>query len=637
MAEEIKSLTTREQCRMKLPIFYGSVDNYYHGFKEVMANAIDEIVNHYNNGIIKVKLFDDLQTISVEDSGRGVPINNKTNNIPNYELLFEKLFSGTNFENNSKDNNKIATGCNGSGTCVLNHTSKLFLVDSFYDNHHYQLKYIDGGNRQFIKDIGQADKHGSIFTFKLDKDVYPNITYNKKEIEEIIRHCSATVDNITFIFEYNGEIKTYQYKTLECYFDSITNNLTSKKILIPSFKFDEDNEINICECVISTSSNNIQESYLNANYLPDGGTINDGIIDGFKQSITNYAKDNKLFDKNIKVINSEDIEDSLCFVSKWNSTNVEFTNQTKYATKKRLYKKLAKNYIMNFLELYINENKDDFKRLVDHVLEVTKFNNKSKTNKEALKKKLNEKIDGISNRVANLTDCKYHDENSELFIAEGKSAKGSIVLARDAKYQAVYPIRGKILNCLKASPSDIFKSPIITELVKTLGCGISFKNKKNKDLNNFDINKLRYGRICIASDQDDDGLSIQALVLTMIYTLMRDLILEGKVYIAQTPLFVITELKTDKKLYAFNESEKDKIIKNINGKYRINRLKGLGEASAEDMYNTALNPETRQMIKVTVDDVEKMIDKFDMWMDENVDRRKEFIINNLYKYMEDDE
>lgn len=651
MSESIKSLSVREQCRDKLPIFYGSVDNYYHGFKEVMANAIDEIINHFKSGEITITLFEDLKTISVEDTGRGVPINDSTDGIPNYELLFEKLFTGTNFENNNGENSKIATGCNGSGTCVLNHTSELFMIDSYYGGNHYQLKYIDGGERQYLKTLETSNKHGSKFTFKLDNSVYPVITYTYNDIKEIVRHCSATVGSIKFKLIYGDEVIEYQYETLDDYFESITNNLTSKKVCIPSQSFfteakilkarDGDyhipSETNEVACIMSTSSNNIQETYLNANFLPEGGSINDGIIEGIRNVVLNFAKENKMLSKDIKDISKEDVSDSLCFLVKWSSTNVEFTNQTKYATKKNLYKKIAKEYINNFMEVYISEHKDDFKKLVEHILEITKFNNKSKSNKEALKKKLNEKIDNFGNRVNKLVDCKLHNEESEVFIAEGESAKGSIVLARNPKTQAVYPIRGKILNCLKASPDEVVKSPIITDLIKVLGCGVSFKSKRNKDLNNFDINKLRYGRVIIASDQDDDGLSIQALVLTAIYTLMRDLIIEGKVYIAQTPLFVVTELKTDKRYYAFNEIEKDKIISNIKGKTRVNRLKGLGEASKEDMYNTALNPETRQMIKVTVEDVEKMIDKFDMWMDEDVTRRKEFIINNLHSYMEDDE
>ena len=212
---EIKSLSVREQCRLKLPIFYGSVDNYYHGFKEVMANAIDEIINNFDYGEIRISLSDDCKIISVEDSGRGVPIGESTDGVPNYELLFERLFTGTNFENNKKGNEKVTTGVNGSGTCVLNHTSELFMVDSFYNNKHYQLKYINGGERQYLKEIEDNNngQHGSRFAFKLDDKVYPNTTYIVDEIKEIIRHCSATVGNIKFTFEYKNDIIEYNYNT----------------------------------------------------------------------------------------------------------------------------------------------------------------------------------------------------------------------------------------------------------------------------------------------------------------------------------------------------------------------------------------------------------------------------------------
>lgn len=635
MSEEIKSLSTREQCRLKLPIFYGSVDNFYHGFKEVIANGIDEIINHYDNGTIKVKLYNDLQTISVEDSGRGVKIGDSTDNVPNYILLFEKLFTGTNFDNNSIGSEKVTIGCNGSGLCVLNNTSSSFIVDSYYNNKHYQLKYINGGFKEYIKEVedNEDNKHGSKFTFKLDNSVYPNITYDVQEIREIVRHCSATVGNINFSFEYNEETMYYNFNKLDDYFDSITNALTSKKIYIPNSKYEVENEINEIECIISTSSNNIQESYLNANFLPEGGTINEGIIEGFKTYVLNFAKTNKMLDKNSKTISNEDIEGSLCFLAKWNSTNVEFTNQTKYGTKKRLYKKIAKDYIGKFLDVYTIENSEEFKKLVEHVLEITKFNNKSKLNKESLKKKLSEKIDGINNKIEGLVDCKIHGEDAELYITEGLSGLGGMVLARDPIFQAGMPIRGKILNCLKEDYDRIFKSPIITNLIKVIGCGIE-GDKKNKDLGMFDINKLRYGKIVFLCDEDPDARNIVALLLTMFYRLIPTLIKNGRIYVAKTPLFEIRNCDDDKMYYAYSDKEKENILKSINTKnFKIARNKGIGENDALVLNETAMNPETRHIVQVNIDNIEEMIKSFEVWMDNDVSQRKEYIENNLDKYL----
>ena len=632
---EIKSLSVREQCRLKLPIFYGSVDNYQHGFKEVMANAIDEIINNFDYGEIRISLSEDCKIISVEDSGRGVPIGESTNGVPNYELLFERLFTGTNFENNKKGNEKVTTGVNGSGTCVLNHTSELFMVDSFYNNKHYQLKYINGGERQYLKEIEDNNngQHGSRFTFKLDDKVYPNTTYIVDEIKEIIRHCSATVGNIKFTFEYKNDIIEYNYNTLDDYFDSITDSLTSKKIHIPLSKYDLENELNEVECIVSSSSNNIQESYLNANFLPEGGTINDGIIEGFRISILEYAKKNKMLDKNIKTISNEDVEGSLCFLVKWSSTNVEYTNQTKFSSKKKLYKKIAKDYVQNFMQVYMVEQEEEFKKLVSHVLEITKFNNKSKINKEALKKKLSEKIDGINNKIEGLVDCKIHGEEAELYITEGLSGLGGMVLARNPITQAGMPIRGKILNCLKEDYNRIFKSPIITNLIKVIGCGIE-GDKKNKDLGMFDINKLRYGKIIFLCDEDPDARNIVALLLTMFYRLMPTLIKEGRIYVAKTPLFEIRNTNTDEMFYAYSDQEKDSILKTLNSKnIKISRNKGIGENDALILNETAMNPETRHIVQVNINNISDMINSFEVWMDNDVTMRKEYIENNLDKYV----
>ena len=339
-----------------------------------------------------------------------------------------------------------------------------------------------------------------------------------------------------------------------------------------------------------------------------------------------------MLDKNIKTISNEDVEGSLCFLVKWSSTNVEYTNQTKFSSKKKLYKKIAKDYVQNFMQVYMVEQEEEFKKLVAHVLEITKFNNKSKINKEALKKKLSEKIDGINNKIEGLVDCKIHGEEAELYITEGLSGLGGMVLARNPITQAGMPIRGKILNCLKEDYNRIFKSPIITNLIKVIGCGIE-GDKKNKDLGMFDINKLRYGKIIFLCDEDPDSRNIVALLLTMFYRLMPTLIKEGKIYVAKTPLFEIRDTKTDEVQYAYSDQEKESIIKSMSKNIKINRNKGIGEVDAIVLNETAMNPETRHIVQVNIDNVSNMINSFEVWMDNDVTMRKEYIENNLDKYI----
>jgi DNA gyrase subunit B len=650
--DEIRSLSTREQCRMRLPVFFGSVDNYLHGYREVMANGIDEVTNNFNDGVLNIELLDDNQTISVEDSGRGVPILNNNGETGNEVLLFETLFSGTNFEN--EENGKETTGTNGSGTCVLNHTSELFRVEVNKDGKYIDLKYTDGGINKYLNIYDtEARKHGSKFTFKLDNTIYPNITYDFEDIKEIVRHCSATSNEITFNLKYKDQFETYKYNTLEDYFDSVTNQLTSKKINIPMKSFNNElkttykdgeqvivNEHDSLRLIVSTSPNTTQEAYLNHNYLPDGGTINDGVLDGFKNAINDYCKKNKLFNKKVKIISREDVQSSLCFIVDFRTNNVEYTNQTKYATKKLLFGKITREYITEFLESYMIENENDFKLLVKHVLQMADFNNQNTKLKDELKKKLSQNVSGMLNKIEDLFDCEVHDENSEFYICEGKSSGGGLVKARNSKYHAIYSLRGKILNCLKNSEKSIFDNDVIVELIRTLGCGVEIKSKMLDGIGHFNINNLRYGKICIATDMDYDGYAICVLILTMIYKLMPSLLLEEKIYIAMTPLFVLKykENGEEKRVYAYDEAEKNKYLKEMsNKKIDIGRVKGLGELDPNDLYVTALNPETRHMIKVTIDDAKRMEKLFDLWMSDNVAPRKEHIQKRLPEYLNDEE
>lgn len=637
--DTIKQLDTREQCRTKLPIWFGSRSNYTHGLKEVLANAIDEISNNFHKGVIEVTLEDDLQTISVKDSGRGVPISGKTDGKPNYVLLFETLFAGTNYDNN--ENGKIATGTNGVGTCTLNHTSELFEVTSSRNGEVHKLIYNDGGRFVSFEKIGKSTESYSIFRFKLDKEMYTNVIYDPNEVKNICRYNAASNSKVEIRFIHNGNVETFHYPSILYYFDEISTNVTSKKVVggrksyTDSIQHVENGEYiketNTLEVILATSSEPIQQTFLNSTYLPEHGSIYDGVVAGARGFINKYCRDNKLLDKKLGNISKEDIEESLSFVASLQSTYVEFANQTKLSTSKSLYKDVAQGYTYSLLEVQSIENSKEFEKLIKHILEVQKFNSKAQANKKALKKKLSEKIDSISNRVEGLVDCKHHGEESELYIAEGKSALGSIALARNSKNQAVIPIRGKILNCLKASYDTIFKSEIILDIVKALGCGIE-TDKKNKDLGSFDIKNLRYGKIMLAADADADGEQIVCLLLTMIYKLMPTLIHQGRVYIVNTPLYEV-RLKDDSSLYWNSESEKDEyILKNGDSKIKhISRCKGLGEMTAEVMAETGMNPETRNVTQVTIDDVESMQRAFEVWMNTDVTLRKSIIETELNK------
>lgn len=628
--DTIKTLTERQQARDKVAIWFGSKDNFIHPFKEVIANSIDEIINNFDNGTIDIELSDDCKTVTIKDTGRGIPIEGKTDGVENYKLLLLKLFAGTNYDNN--EYGKIATGTNGVGLTVTNYCSKYFSVVSYRDTGIHSIVFEDGGNitTHLTTESNPEGQHGTSITFMLDDNVFTNIEYNMEELLDIIKNLSGVAPSVTINLKHKGEKYSFNYESFQSYFEETSENLTCKTAVGHQKTYELEGEKNIIQCMLATSSSPTHKSFLNITYLSEGGSINRGIAYGIRDYINEYLKANRMIDKKLGEISSVDIEESVSFACNLLSTNTEFSNQTKLSTNKSLYREISKTYIKEVLEIFKIEQPKQFERFVNHILEVQKHNGRAQAAKKALKKKLSEKVDNLINRIEGLTDCKHHGENCELFIAEGKSAKTSIVTSRNPQNQAAISIRGKILNCLKVDYDTIFKNETVTDIIKALGCGIE-TDKKNKDLGYFDKKSLRYERIIIATDADPDGYQIACLLLTMFYRLTPTLIKDGHLYIALTPLFEIKDLKTDTFYYAFSDDEKDEIVSKLT-KYTVNRNKGLGEVDAEVMARTGVNPETRNIMKVTYDDAVAMVNAFDDWMGNAVNNRKTYIENDLNKY-----
>lgn len=585
MADKIKSLSVREQCREKISIWFGSASNYYHPLKETVANSTDEIINNFKSGTVTVLLHDDNKTITVADSGRGIPLQEETEGVPNYELLFETLFAGTKYD----QTDSTTTGTNGVGNVVINHTSKYFTVSNIQKDKYHVASYIDGNterdihlnktnNLDFYKTLVKGN-HGTIITFELDDEVYTNTEFKYEEVKEIVKNFSIASNKVNFeVGTYNEDndeiniLDELHYESINSYFEDEQSNKLTSLINSANHKYLDGNEQTEIDLVFTTSSEPIQKSFLNLTYLEEGGSINEGVLDAVRLYANKHCRDNKLFPKGISNFQKQDIEDSVSFVATVLSNNVEFQNQTKLSTNKKLYKDITKKHTTSMLESFQSQNEKEFSKFINHLLTVQKHNGVNDKAKKKLKKVLTEKVDTMNNRIENLVDCKKHDDTSELFICEGQSALGSVVLARDAEYQAAYPLRGKILNCLKADYDTIFKNKIVTDLVKVIGCGIE-GDKKSKDLDIFNIENLRYDKIIATCDADEDGFQISCLIITMIYRLMPTLIDEGHVYIATTPLYEF-KTKTDKMYYAFSETEKDKVAKSIKEDYKVSRSKG---------------------------------------------------------------
>ena len=621
--DTIRALDVREQCRMRLPVWFGSRDNYTHGVREILANASDEISNNFDEGTIVVTLEEDEETISIFDTGRGIPINGETNGVKNYELLFLTLFSGTNYDN--VDNGKITTGANGVGTCVLNHTSELFEVSSIRNYKKDTVIFKDGGyliDSEF--DIPTDIPNGTFIRFKLDKEVYTNTIYNTYDIKAMLKALSGVNSKLVIKYRHLDEKLEYHYDSINDYLEDNSINKIVNTYSFNSKEYDTENELNTISCTWNVSTEPFQNTFLNYTNLIEQGSIYDGFIDGMRKVFTKASKSK---------FTNLDIEMSFGFVVSVLSTNVEFTNQTKFSTNKQLYKKLVSEYIVENMEIFKAEKPQEFDKILKHLQQINTFNTKNENSIKNIKKKLSEKTDTFTNRVETLVDCREHGENAELFITEGKSALSSVVASRNSDFQAAMPVRGKTLSVLKASADQIFNNQIILDIIKVLGCGCSFKNGKKKLLDDFNINNLRYGKIILTVDRDSDGASIACLLATTFYKLMPELLKQGKIYLAKTPLYEITT-KDDRLIYAFSDKEKDVIVKE-NKIAKIQRNKGLGEMSAEVMAETTMNPETRVIEKIVINNEKDMKYYFEKWMGNDVSLRKEHIENHLHEYMSD--
>lgn len=632
--DKIRRLDHREQSREKISIWYGSKDNYEHGLKEVLANATDEIINNFDKGTINVELMEDMKTLVVQDSGRGIPMEGETDGTPNYELLFLILFAGTKYGEGGEMDGSY-TGTNGSGQTVLNYTSSLFEVTSVRNGKEYHIKFEDGGILSEPITEKETDKEsGTTVKFRLDPEIYTETEFTNEQVKNIVKRYAVSSNKITINYKHKDEEVTYHYDHLEEYFDEVIGDTSTSSVRYgDSVLFDDGGEKTSIELALATTTEIIQESYLNINYLPNGGTINNGIVNGVKLYMNKFCRDNSLFPKGVRSFADSDIEESISFVAVMLSNNVEFSNQTKLDTQKKLYYEVAKKRVSQMLEVMEVEDKKGFDAIVKHLLLVQKDNASNQRQKEKLKKELTKKVDNLNNSIEKFVDSRIHGEEAELYLAEGDSAHGSVVLARDGKFQASLPMGGKFLNVAKANTLEaIVKNEIIMNVIRVLGCGVEL-GKKHKDVAPFDITKLRYGKIIIASDEDADGKQITSLVITLFHTLMPEIIKQGKLFIAKTPLYEI-KLKDDSVLYAYSDEERDKLIKdNRENVVNVARSKGLGELDAEVMAETAMNPETRHLVQVAIEDSDVAKKVLDDWMGTSVDNRKEMISANLNEYI----
>jgi DNA gyrase subunit B len=645
--ESITMLKGPDKVRKRPGVIFGSdgLDGCEHSVFEIISNSIDEARSGFGNKITITQYTDN--SIEVEDFGRGCPVDyNKTEDRFNWELVYCEMYAGGKYDENDATY-EYSLGLNGLGLCATQFSSEYMDVEVCRDGFLYELHFEKGENVGGLKKTATKRKQtGTKTKWKPDLDVFTDIRIPSEFFADILKRQAVVNPDLLFIYKRqlaDGTFETTEFiyeNGIEDYVneiageDSLTNIQTwsseqegKDREDKPTYKV----KLNVSLCF--SNKNNTIEYYHNSSFLEHGGSPERAVKQAFVSQIDSYLKQNNKYLKNESKITFTDVEDCLILVSSSFSTQTSYENQTKKAiTNKFIYEAMT-DFLKKKLEIYFIETPDEATKIAEQVL----VNKRSRENAEKtrlnIKKKLESNMD-LSNMVQKFVDCRTKDVSQrELYIVEGDSALGSVKLARDASFQAVMPIRGKILNCLKVDYARIFKSEIITDLIKVLGCGVEVNSKANKELSTFHIDGLKWNKIIICTDADVDGFQIRTLVLTMLYRLTPTLIQDGYVYIAESPLFEITT--KNKTYFAYTEKEKTKILDMIGDeKFTLQRSKGLGENEPDMMNLTTMNPATRRLIKVTPSDVESTREMFDLLLGDNLQGRKDYISEYGGDYLE---
>ncbi len=642
----ISSLKGADRVRKRPAVIFGSdgLEGAKHAFFEILSNSIDEAREGYGK-TIKVIRHSDL-SITVEDFGRGIPLGyNKNEGRYNWELIYCELYAGGKYQNNEDgDIYEYSLGLNGLGACATQYASEWFKVEVYRDGKLYELNFESGENVGGLRESKYSgERQGTSQTWKLDLDVFTEIDIPLSHFQDVLKKQSVVNKGIKFELydEITGENFVYLYENgIIDYVNEISENKNISTIVHyldeASGKDREDKPEYKVKAEFAFCFNNqvnLMEYYHNSSFLEYGGAPDKAVKSAFVSEIDSFIKKLNKYQKNEKKISFQDIEDSLIIVVNSFSTSTSYENQTKKAITNKFIQKFLTSFIREKLEVFFIENRLEAEKVVEQILINKRSRENAEKTRQAIKKKLSSKIN-ITNRIKKFVDCRSKDiEKREIFIVEGDSALGACKLARDAEFQALIPVRGKILNCLKADTNKIFSSDIITDLITVLGCGVELKSKHVKNQMPFDIDSLRWGKVIICTDADVDGFQIRTLILTMIYKLMPTLITEGKIYIAESPLYEITE--GDNTYFAYNEMEKAEILAQIGDKkHKVDRSKGLGENEPEMMWLTTMSPDTRRLISVKSDDCEEAQRMFETLLGDDIESRKEYIQDHGYKYLD---
>ena len=646
--ESITSLKGADRVRKRPAVIFGSdgLEGCEHAAFEILSNAIDEAREGNGDTIIVTQFLDD--SLEVEDFGRGCPVDwNEKEQKYNWELVFCELYAGGKYDNNAGGDYEYSLGLNGLGACATQYASEYFDATIRRDGFKYTLHFEKGEIvGKLNKEPADRKKTGSTFRWKPDLDVFTDVHIPHEYFEDTLKRQAVVNAGVSFRYRREtekGKFAETEYRYEHGILDYVTELAGEAPLTAPQFWETErrgrdredkpEYKVKISAAFCFSNQVNRIEYYHNSSWLEYGGAPEKAVRNAFVYAIDAYLKSQNKYTKSESKITFQDVQDCLILVTNCFSTQTSYENQTKKAITNKFVQESMTEFFRSRLHVYFIENKAEADKIADQVL----INKRSRETAEKarlnIKKKLTGSVD-IANRVQKFVDCRTKDvSRREIYIVEGDSALGSVKLSRDAEFQGIMPVRGKILNCLKADYDRIFKSEIITDLIRVLGCGVEVQTKKAKDLSAFDIQNLRWNKVVICTDADVDGYQIRTLILTMIYRLCPTLIEQGYVYIAESPLYEIG--CKDKTWFAYTESEKAEILKSLEGKkVTINRSKGLGENDPEMMWMTTMNPATRRLIKVMPEDMALTQQMFDLLLGDNLQGRKDHIAENGYKYLD---
>ena len=652
--ESISSLKGADRVRKRPGVIFGSdgLEGCEHAVFEILSNAIDEARGGHGK-LITVTRFAD-RSIQVEDQGRGCPVDwNEKEGRYNWELVFCELYAGGKYDNENSENYEFSLGLNGLGSCATQYASRYMDVTVWRDGKEYRLHFERGeiaGKLEVSEQTGNKKRTGTTIRWLPDLDVFTDIDIPVDYYRDVMRRQAVVNAGVTFRLKNEtaaGKVETEEF-VYEHGIEDYIRELAGLDALTEPVYWEAERrgrdrpdkpeyKVKLSVALCFSNKTALCEYYHNSSFLEHGGSPEKATRSAMVSAIDKYLRDNNKYVKGEAKITFPDVQDCLILVSSSFSTQTSYENQTKKAITNKFIQEAMTEFLRSRLEIYFIENRDAAEKIAAQVLINKRSRETAERTRINQKKKLTEKID-IANRVQKFVDCRTKDvERREIYIVEGDSALGACKQSRDAEFQGLMPVRGKILNCLKADYPRIFKSDVITDLMKVLGCGVEVSGKAVKDLNQFDLSNLRWSKVVICTDGDVDGFQIRTLILTMLYRLCPTLIREGYVYIAETPLFEITckEKSGEKTWFAYSEKEKADILKKLEGKkVNVQRSKGLGENDPEMMWMTTMSPETRRLIRVLPEDAEETARVFDLLLGDNLSGRKDYIAENGYKYLD---